>query len=407
MPKTKRKVSWDVVRVVAVLSVVVGHVTRQGPVNHPELGPFAVYLPVLFGANTLLVVSAFFICVTVRRGRTRRWLGHRLARVLPPYVVAAVVTFLVLRAVAPEFGWWAPAGKDLVSNLLLVQAWSEDWKLIDGSYWTMPAQVLAFACAAFLAPRTWLRGRALLVLLWALIVLPVLLAMVIRRDPEGLFILRSAFDGLTLHRASLFGIGVVVYLWTEKRLSGRHVAAYCVATLAALEFHTESVDTPSTIAFGVALAALAAAAGGPDWNIGPLARPVTWLGGISFGIYLVHQELGYVLARLLVPLGVGATGRFLSCLAMAIGLGWLLTRVVEKPAHAWLTGGGPARLRGIATTVVRTMRDLPQTPQPQGPISGTSPVSAVAGPRPVSHASTAAAGPATSAGAVPARLNDA
>ncbi|MFC7616041.1 acyltransferase family protein [Actinokineospora soli] len=261
MPKTKRKVSWDVVRVVAVLSVVVGHITRQGPIDHPELGPFAVYLPLLFGANTLLVVSAFFICVTVRRGRTGRWLGHRLARVVPPYLFAVVVTYLVLRTVTPVFGWYTPTPRDLAANLLMVQAWSPDFHYIDASYWTMPAQVLAFACAALLAPRRWLRGPALTGLLWALILVPVAWAEINRRNPDA-ELLHAMFSGLTLHRAALFGIGVVVYLWTRERLSGRHVAAYVLATLAALEYHTESADTPSTIAFGIALTALAAAAAG-------------------------------------------------------------------------------------------------------------------------------------------------
>src|SRR5580765_1606501 len=35
---TQRKLSWDVVRVVAVYSVVLQHITHQAPINHPELG---------------------------------------------------------------------------------------------------------------------------------------------------------------------------------------------------------------------------------------------------------------------------------------------------------------------------------------------------------------------------------
>ncbi|UVS80180.1 acyltransferase [Actinokineospora sp. UTMC 2448] len=385
MAKTERKVSWDVVRVVAVLAVVVGHITRDGPVVHPELGPFAVHLPVLFGANTLLVVSAYFICVTVRRGRTARWLGHKLARVLPPYLVAAVVTYAVLRVAAPRFGWYTPDSTDLFANVLLIQTWSPEFHFIDGSYWTMSAQVLAFAVAALLAPRRWLRGPALMALLWALIVVPVVVQLLIRRQEDGL--LRLVYDGMTLHRAAVFGVGVAVWLWTQDRLSGFHLTAYSVAMLIGMEVHTRSEDTASTAAFGIALLVLAAAAGGPDWNVGPLARPITWLGGISFGVYLVHQELGYVIARLLVDMGVGQVGRFLTCLIAAVVLGWLLTRVVERPAHAWLTGGRRA--------------------QPQGPSSGGSPVSPVAGPRPVSQPSTAAAGPATVLAAEPASRNDA
>ncbi|MGX7828760.1 acyltransferase family protein [Actinokineospora sp. 24-640] len=403
--------SWDVVRVVAVLGVVVGHITRQAPLNHPELGPFPIHLPVLFGANTLLVVSAFFVCVTVRRGRTARWLGHRLARLLPPYFAALLVTFAVLRWFAPKFGWYAADLTDLASNLLLVQAWSPDFHWVDGSYWTLPAQVLAFLCAALLWPREWLRGPvAMATLLWALVVVPLLLRfLVIHADsPQWM---RSTFDGLTLHRAALFGVGVAVWLWTRERMSGQHLAAYGAAVLIALELHTQFVDTASTIAFGFALIALAMAAGGPDWKVGPLARPITWLAGISFGVYLVHQELGYVLARLLVDAGVGPVGRFVLCLAMAVLLGWALTRAVERPVHAWLTGAGftefAARARAGVAALAAALREVPQTPQPQGPSVGGSPVSASAGPRPVSQPKTAAVVPLTAQLSAPARANSA
>ncbi|MFC5287982.1 acyltransferase family protein [Actinokineospora guangxiensis] len=394
MPKSTRKVSWDVVRVVAVLSVAVGHITRQGPLSHPELGPIDVYIPVLFGANTLLVVSAFFICVTVRRGPTGRWLGHKLAKLLPAYFAALIATYLVLNTVAGHFGWYEPTERDLWANLLLIQNFSADFAYVDGSYWTMSAQVLAFVAAALLVPRAWLRGRALTVLLWSLILVPIAVAQFNRATPDAL-LSRVLFDGLTLHRAALFGAGAVIYLWTKDRVSFRHLIGYCFATVAALEWHTEHTDTPSTIAFGVALAMVVAAAGGPDWNIGPLAKPVTWLGGISLGVYLVHQELGYVLARVLVRLGVGQTGRVVLCLAMAVLLGWALTRTIEGPAYTWLTTGGPARLW-------RTLGDLPTVPaQPQASSSGGTPLSADAGPRPASQARTAAAGPPTSAPPVP------
>ncbi|MGW5051740.1 acyltransferase family protein [Actinokineospora sp. NPDC004072] len=392
MAKTKRKVSWDVVRVVAVLGVVVGHITRQGPEDHPELGPFAVYLPVLFGANTLLAISAFFVCVTVRRGRTLRWFGHKLARLLPSYFVAVVVTYLVLRLVAPGFGWFTPDSTDLVANLLLIQTWSKEFDFIDGSYWTLPAQVTAFAFAAIFAPRRWLRGPVLLGLLWALIIVPAVIQLLLRRYDDE--VLRLFYDGLTLHRAAVFGVGVAVWLWTRDRMSGAHLVGYTVAMLLGMELHTRSEDSASTIAFGVALLVLAAAAGGPDWNIGPLARPVAWLGGISFGVYLVHQELGYVIARALVDIGVGPTGRFLTCLAVAVLLGWALTRAVERPAHAWLTGA------------IDRAGSRDEQAQPQGPSSGGSPVSPSAEPRPVSQPRTAAAGPATARGSSPASGTD-
>src|SRR5256885_12222719 len=94
-PRSQRKVSWDVMRVVSIYAVVIQHVTHQAPINHPELGPYPIVVPLQFGASTLLVISAYFVCVTVRRGNTRTWLWRRLARLLPAYVIAVLATYVI------------------------------------------------------------------------------------------------------------------------------------------------------------------------------------------------------------------------------------------------------------------------------------------------------------------------
>lgn len=354
----------------AVYSVVVQHVTHQSPINHAELGPYPFVLPLQFGASTLLVISAFFVCVTVRRGETGAWLRNRLARLLPAYLLAVVITYGVARAVAPAFGWYVPNVTDLAANLLLVQAWSPTFHWIDASYWTLPVQVMAFLAAALLWPRRWTRGAALPWLLWALVVVPVVIRFVWRDDVDSAQWVRSIFDGLALHRVALFGVGIAIWLWTRDRFSGKHLAAYLTAVLVAQDAHSYFVDTRSTVAFGVILVGIVAAAGGPDWDIPGLrqvATPIRWLGGISFGVYLVHQELGFVLARFLLDLGVGPWGRLAACVAMAVLLGWAMTRLVEQPCHRWLTGDLWRRARVAGGAVVEAIRDLPQVPQPQAP----------------------------------------
>ncbi|MET9313169.1 hypothetical protein ABZX12_15200 [Kribbella sp. NPDC003505] len=67
--RTARRLSWDVMRVLAVLAVMFTHTTYMGPFLHPELGrPLGPY-PFQVGASILLVISAHFVCVTIRRAR--------------------------------------------------------------------------------------------------------------------------------------------------------------------------------------------------------------------------------------------------------------------------------------------------------------------------------------------------
>jgi peptidoglycan/LPS O-acetylase OafA/YrhL len=92
--------------------------------------------------------------------------------------------------------------------------------------------------------------------------------------------------------------------------------------------------------FAVMLGLIAAAARGPDWDVAALRllrRPIAWLAGISYGVYLVHQQLGFVLARVLVENGFGGWSRLVLVFAAAVVAGWALTVLVERPAHRWLT----------------------------------------------------------------------
>lgn len=391
--RSARRISWDILRVLAVFAVVVEHITHQSQINHPELGGYAFTLPLQFGASTMLVISAFFVCVTIGR---RRWLWKRVARLVPAYVVAVIVTYVVSRMAVTAFNgysyadgswlfgtptseasswfpWYLPTGHDLLGNLFMIQAWAPSFHWIDASYWTLPVQIIAFVIAAFLFPRKWLTARNAPAWLWSLVIVPVVLRFTVRGDDAPQWV-KSVFDGLALHRVHLFGVGIAIWLWSTGRLRGWHLGVYIAAALVAQDAHAYFADTPSTIAFGVVLLLVCAAAGGPDWDV-PLVRRlapvITWLAGISYGVYLVHQELGFILSRALLDVGASPFERFAASFALAVGLGWLLTKFVERPAHRLLTQSQTGRF-------------------------GRSPASPVPSPRPISQASTVGAGPPTS-----------
>ncbi|MGH3672675.1 MAG: acyltransferase family protein, partial [Pseudonocardiaceae bacterium] len=74
----------------------------------------------------------------------------------------------------------------------------------------------------------------------------------------------------------------------------------------------------------------------PDWSRwvpGSLWDPLQWLAGISYGIYLIHQTVGFVLMRRMQDLGAGPFLQSVTMMVAALSLGWLLTRFVERPAY--------------------------------------------------------------------------
>ncbi|WP_167116345.1 acyltransferase family protein [Amycolatopsis viridis] len=375
--RSTRRISWDAVRVLAVLSVVLGHITHQGPLAHPELNDYPVRITAQFGAAILMVVSAFFVCQTIRRGGTGRWMWKKTARLLPPYLVAVVVTYFVMRGADAAFngqgfggGWWdtlfgptrdgvawasswyVPVGWDLLVNLTMIQGWHAGFIWLDGSYWTLPVQLMVFAGAALLWSRTrWFRSphaaRHAKLLLWAMTLVPLVLRFwVVGVNNPSPWAFSLVF-GFGLHRLHAFAAGIAVWLWSRDRMSTPHLALLLAAAVAAQDLHlypfhvalpTDPARLPSDIGFAVALVLVCAAAKGPDWTfLRPAAPAIGWLAGISYGVYLLHQELGYILAKALQLAGVPGWARLPLVLGAAIGAGWLLTKLVERPAHRWLT----------------------------------------------------------------------
>jgi peptidoglycan/LPS O-acetylase OafA/YrhL len=332
-----RQLSWDVVRVVAVASVVLQHATYSVIGVMPWMPRLPFVWPIQAGANTLMVISAFFVCRTLATRPSGRWWADRLARLLPAYVVAVLVTYL-LTLYASQFGYWRPSGVDLIGNLLLVQGWDSRVTYIDHSYWTLPAQLamftLAAVAAALLGRGFWRRSWTLPALAWVIIVVPALMLELGAADG----VLSNVFHGLVMFRWQMFGIGLAVWLWSRGRIHVAHLVALVVAALVAENLHTP--DLPSVLVLALAVLGIAAAGAGRDWSVlrvGRLPRVITWLAGISYGIYLMNQQIGYFVAwGLRERFGVDGWPRLVAVVAVAVLLGWLLTVLVERPAHRWL-----------------------------------------------------------------------
>ena len=359
-----RQVSWDFIRVVAVLGVVLGHVTFLGPRIMPGVEEYPVALGVRMGASTLLVLSAYFACVTLRRGQPGRWLVKRLARLLPAYLAAVLVVYMVSRIAVLSFNGWEASGgplgwlfgaphmtdpvhgapapwylpdvADLVSNVLLAPAWHRGWVPLDYSYWTLPLQVLAFVAAALIFSRrpnlTQVRNLARALVALSVVLSPLrLVPSVIDGPAHGLL------AGLGVWNAYLFGLGVAIWLWSRGHVGAGELSLLCAAGVLT-HFGSASWDIGAGVAFAAMLAAIVAAARGKDWTfLQPVRRQLSWLAGITYCVYLVHQQLGYVLARVLSDAGLPGWPRLVAVLVAVLMGGYLLRALVEKPAYRVLT----------------------------------------------------------------------
>ncbi|WP_245573198.1 acyltransferase family protein [Amycolatopsis benzoatilytica] len=342
-----RRISWDLVRAGCVLLVLVYHATFLSVALHPELGPRRLVFPHQVGASLLLVISAYFAAVTIGRGSLGRYWWGRIARLLPPFLAAVVVIFFVLRYLSPK-GWFVPKAGDLFANLLMLWNWKPAaYPFLDGSHWTIPLQLMAFTVAALLYRGSWGHGRKLHGLLWAAVLVPLLQWPFRVAGPPEWY--RFVVDGFGFHRWHLFVAGVAVRLWSTKRLSTPEFVLLELVCVTAHALHGSTV-TPSgitvewgsTIGIAVGVAVISLAAAGPDWDrfVPPFARrAIQWFAGVSYGVFLIHQAIGYLVLHWLSGLGIDPLLQTAGMIATGVVLGWALTRLVERPAHRFLMRG--------------------------------------------------------------------
>ncbi|WP_436772268.1 acyltransferase family protein [Yinghuangia sp. YIM S09857] len=347
--------SWDVVRVAAVLLVMFFHGSSLAVAWHPELGerPLTWGWPV--GASTLLVISGYFAAAVVSRQDAWRWWLGRLFRLLPAFWAAVLITGYLQRKLALE-GWWAPTWSDIGANLLMLWQWKpQTYPFVDLSYWTLPVQLAAFtAMLVVVRVRSWRRGPRAAVWLWG--VLAVELALWPIRANTAWEPFRMLHDGLGWHRAHLFVLGVAVYLVATRRIGRVHGLALTLAGL--FEQWLQLRGLALLVLISIAVVIVHLAAWGPDWDRAlpkSTHRAVRWLAGISYGAYLAHFSLGIITMRYLHRAGAGPVVQMLGFVATGIVGGWVLTVAVERPAYRALCRRRDRRKDAVAVRDRRTV----------------------------------------------------
>lgn len=334
-PASSRKLSWDVIRAATMLMVMLYHSTYLGPVWRPELATLPLSFDYPVGASTLLIVSGYFAAVSLQRHDALRWWLGRLFRMLPAFWVAVLVTGYVMRIWSPP-GWWTPTWGDIGANMAMLWQWKPQmFVYVDASYWTLPIQLSAFTVLLVVVRYGRVRPPAA-VLLWTALALEGALWPIRVHTTWEPF--RMFHDGLGWHRMHLVVVGIAVFLVARGRIGRTHGAALVVAGMV---LHGIQTDDPGT-AVGVTLltAAVWAAAVGPDWDriIPVCVQPaIRWMAGISYGVYLMHQSIGYIVMGRLNGAGASPWIQVPAMLATGVLLGWALTAAVERPAYDALT----------------------------------------------------------------------
>lgn len=303
-PPGGRLYGLDLLRFCAAASVFVYHQALNGrtvsgfPPTSALLSEIGRYGYV--GVHLFFVLSGFVILATALRTDGAGFLAGRFARIFPTFAFCALVSMLALGAVegreAPSFALYA-------ANLTFIpQAFGFQW--IDGVFWTLRYE-LQFYGFVFLLLMTGQLRRLGWYLTWLWLGIAALQAAGILPEP-----LRYLF---VADYAPLFIAGVGLY-WCVEALSPARILLVVTATIVAVISELPRIGAnealihlalnPWLVCAIIAIMPLLllVALRLPLTRIGPFCY---FLGGISYPLYLLHNNISVALMpRLGLWLGV-------------------------------------------------------------------------------------------------------
>lgn len=299
-----RAVAFDVLRIVAAVLVVIGHfsfasnVVGRTEMRSSLLTPASMYFYVT--VDIFFVVSGYFIMMTALGRDWRSFLVARLARLYPPLVACATLTFIGCRILS-AYTYRTVGVSDWLGNvtgLILIPFLGQKFKVVDVVYWTIQIEWVFYAIVTIGLAISLVQLR-----LMAFFIVIGAITQVMWWYVPGFSLVLFATQWL-----SRFAVGGILFILSREPRSRAAWALFAAAVLLMLVGvrqraidrvnleHTVFNPWISCAIMSVATAILTWFALHPVKTVRPL---VEFAGGVTFPLYLIHHELGCAVSRAL------------------------------------------------------------------------------------------------------------
>lgn len=333
-PDTTRVPLLDLLRVAAVGAVILYHYGFWGPASHgvpqvamPYLAPVAQYG--FLGVPVFFAISGFVIAYSAE-GRTPIGFAiARFSRIYPTFVICMTLTFLATLLVGHAY-FQVTWGQWFANLFIAAPMFGQPY--MDDAYWSLVIEVVFYAwIALFLAWGIFPRRIDLLIMAWIAITF-------VNELTVDLPIIEKVFMA---DDSGFFAVGLLIYehyrgrrdmrLYSLLTLAMGTAAFQAVHKLERLGVHTHGSFDPGVVT-AICIISLGTVFAATRVKSLPLpAGFVAAAGGITYPLYLLHLQLGYV-----ILLSTTAHPNALSTMLIVAGmalLAWFVWRFLERPAH--------------------------------------------------------------------------
>lgn len=330
-PQGNRLAEIDALRGIAAVLVLLFHYTTRFDQVYGHSQPLEISFPWAYvGINLFFIISGFVIFLTLARTRhASDFIVSRVSRLYPAYWISVLITFWVVRMLGLP-------GKQVSSNEaalnMLMFHGSFGVPHVDAVYWTLEVELLFYvlALALFLSRQL----HRVHWFLYALIALKVVYALASRQF--GIDLPWRIQWALILPFIPWFACGIAIYRATHEkntfeRSTRRHDYGILLAAIVSIGY-VDGIMFGLLCIFFSALVWLAA-----NNRLILLRNPVIlWLGFISYPLYLLHENIGWGVMRIIERAGFSPWLAIGAASGVALVLAWLVANFVERPAMQWV-----------------------------------------------------------------------
>lgn len=345
----------DGLRLTAALAVLAFHFTARQtdawttPIAEQAPGVFDLTKYGVFGVDLFFVISGFVILMTAWQRPIQEFVASRISRLYPAYWTCVLLTTLVLLVDGAH--WFR--GSDVLINLSMLQE-AFGVQHIDGVYWTLWVEMRFYALMAlFILVGITERRLLAFAVCW-----PIVAAIAEKTHLDFLAYV------LVWQHAALFAGGMIIYLIGRNGHSSLRwlalgfvtLMAFATSTPEAAEriLGTTGAGVPSVAAVAAVFLCFAAVAA---VTLTPLRR-IRWrwltiAGALTYPLYLVHEQIGWVVIRHSQQLGwiPAVLLATLTALSLAAAVHFLVERKTGK-----------ALRRALSRDLFRMQQTRPEQP---------------------------------------------
>jgi peptidoglycan/LPS O-acetylase OafA/YrhL len=271
------------------------------------------------GVQLFFIISGFVIFYSIQAVSNKKTFWYaRLSRLYPSFIFSVWLTFIVVSILTLP-------GREIeftqaLGNILLIHEYFSI-KHVDKVYWSLTLEMTFYFWIALRIGKSQLKNQQLVLAVSILMLAVSLIQPEVSRKIEKLFLLEYA---------NLFLAGICFYYLKFKLMtyiSWLSLAVSYVTVYFIYSFEEFLIITSFYIVM------LLFSYNRTHWI---KLKPLTYLGSISYALYLIHQNIGYAIIRSLKLEGLSSFEAILVALLVVSVLAHAITSYIEKPAQSYL-----------------------------------------------------------------------